>query len=76
MIECKACGFPVMVDYCPNCVEEVEGRTCTMEKVAWPGDDALLYVCSECLGKTYTEDAPNYCAWCGAKVDEVREAKE
>ena len=46
----------------------VRKRTCRMERRAWPGDSATLHVCSECGGWTYTEDAPRYCAFCGAKV--------
>ena len=46
----------------------VRERPCRMEQRAWPGDSATLYICSECGGWTYTEDAPRYCAFCGAKV--------
>ena len=77
-VNCRNKGCPVMPD--TKCFLSAEkaiaawntraDRTCKMEQVAWPGDSATLYVCSECGGWTYTEDEPRYCSMCGAKVVE------
>lgn len=66
--ECAACTRGVNWEEAKERWNARAERTCTMGAVAWPGDDALLYICSECGGRTYTEDAPEYCAWCGARV--------
>lgn len=45
--------------------------TTIVGEVAWPGDSATLYVCKKCGGWTYTEDEPNFCSMCCAKVERI-----